>query len=203
MSTMRSLAELALKMHESVDLTDEHDLRKFMGFTPVGENLVGIRRRATKLMEEDVLEIGPKGIVAPRHDPFGLYVILGGTPHHTRHLFGYWHINDVDEVLITIGGKAPDDEATRILMMRYPRPGERDMFAWYCERCVTLLYCFVYETGRLGFQGFWRAEDEAVRTFNSDPKLRTCPTCGAEHPLGYRYMAHKNAPAEESARALF
>ena len=43
MSTMQSLAELALKMHESVDLNDEHDLRKFMGFTPVGENLVGIR----------------------------------------------------------------------------------------------------------------------------------------------------------------
>ena len=200
---MQSLAELALKMHTSVDLTDEHELRKFTGFAPVGENLVGIRRRATKLMEEDALEIGPNGIVTPRHDPFGLYVVYGGTPHHTRHLFGYWHINDVDEVYLTIGGQSPDDEATRVIFMRNPRPGERDMFAWYCERCVTLLHCYVFDTGNEGFQGIWRAEDEAVRTFNSDPKLRTCPTCGAEHPLGYRYMAHKNTPAEEAARLLF
>ena len=42
-----------------------------------------------------------------------------------------------------------------------------------------------------------------MRTFNSDLKLRTCPTCGAEHPLGYRYMAHKNTPDEEAARLLF
>jgi hypothetical protein len=200
---MQSLAELALKMHESVDLADERELRKFLGFAPVGENLVGVRRRATKLMEEDSFEIGPQGIIAPRRDSFGLYVILGGTPHHTRHLFGYWHINDVDEVYITVGGKAPEDEATRIIFMRNPRTGERDMFAWYCERCVTLLYCSVYATGDLGFPGFWRAEDEAVRTFNSDPQLRTCPTCGVEHPLGYRYMANKNTPEEETARALF
>jgi hypothetical protein len=200
---MRSLADLALRMHESVDLNSERDLRKYLGFTPVGENLVGIRRRATKLMEEDSLEIGPQGIVTPRRDPYGMYVILSGTPHHTRHLFGYWHINDVDEVMITIGGMTPEDEATRILLMRNPRPGERDMFAWYCERCVTLLHCFVYDTGNLGFQGFWRAEDEAVKTFNNTRQLRICPTCGAEHPLGFRYMANKNTAEEEAARLLF
>ncbi|HEY7062889.1 MAG TPA: hypothetical protein VII06_15540 [Chloroflexota bacterium] len=200
---MRSLAELALQMHETVDLTNEHEVRKYLGFVPVGENFVGVRRRATRLMEEDSLEIGPHGIVAPRHDPFGIYVVYGGTPHHTRHLFGYWHVNDVDEVYITVGGQTPDAEATRIIFMRQPRPGERDMFAWYCERCVTLLYSHVYDTGNEGFQGFWRAENEAVQTFNADRKLRTCPSCGAEHPLGYRYMANKNAPAEEAARALF
>lgn len=200
---MRSPAELALRMHETVDLHDERELRKFLGFTPLGENLIGIRRRATRLMEEDSLEIGPKGIIVPRRDPFGLYIIYGGTPHHTRHLFGYWHINDVDEVYITVGGKSPDDEATRIILMRMPRPGERDMFAWYCEQCVTLLYCFVYDTGNLGFEGFWRAENEAVRTFNSDRKLRICPNCGWEHPLGYRFMANKNTPEEEAARKLW
>ena len=200
---MLTPAELALRMHESIDLHDERELRKFIGFTPVGENFLGVRRRATKLMEEDAYEIGPNGIVAPRRDPFGIYIVYGGTPHHTRGLFGYWHINDVDEVYITIGGASPEDEATRLILMRQPRSGERDMFAWYCERCVTLLYCFVFDTGNEGFQGIWRAEDEAVRTFNSDPKLRTCPNCGAEHPLGYRYMANKNTPAEEAARGLF
>ena len=42
-----------------------------------------------------------------------------------------------------------------------------------------------------------------MRTFNADSKLRTCPSCDAKHPLGYRYMANKNAPPEEAARALF
>lgn len=200
---MQSLAELALRMHETVDLTDERELRKYIGFTPVGENFIGVRRRSTQALEDDVVEIGPNGIVAPRHDPFGIYVTYAGTPHHTRHLFGYWHINDVDEVYITVGGKTPEEEGTRIILMRQPRPGEQDMFAWYCERCVVLLYSFVYDTGNLGFQGFWRAEDEAVRTFNGDPKLRTCPSCGAVHGLGYRYMANKNTADEEAARLLF
>jgi hypothetical protein len=195
-----SLAELALRMHESVDLTDDKEVKKYIGFTRNGENLIGIRKRATRLMQEDALEIGPGGIIRPRRDPFGFYIIYSGTPHHTCSLFGYWHINDVDEVYITVGGKNPEDEATRILMMRYPNPGERDMFSWYCQQCVTLLYCHVHPTGDLGFETFWKAESEAVTIFNTDPKLRRCSNCGAEHPLGYRFMANKNSPAEELAR---
>ena len=134
-------------------------------------------------MEEDALEIGPGGIVTPTHDPFGLYIIYSGTPNDTCNLFGYWHINDVDEVYITIGGKAPDDEATRLILMRYPKPGERDMFAWYCRECVSLLYCFVHDTGSRGFETFWKAESEAVCVFNTDTNLRRCKNYGAEHPL--------------------
>ncbi len=197
----QSLVELAMQMHRSVDMTDEHDVKKFLGFTPVGENLVGIRRRPLKLMQEDSLEIGPRGIVRPPRAPLGLYVIFGGTPHHTQHLFGYWHINDVDELYITAGSGSPEEDATRILLMRYPRPGERDMFAWYCQQCVTLLYCFVYQTGRDGFEGFWRAEREAVKLFNGDPKLRICPNCSWQHPLGYGFMSHKDTPEEAAARA--
>ena len=45
---MPTPAELALRMHESIDLRDERELRKFIGFTPVGENFLGVRRRATE-----------------------------------------------------------------------------------------------------------------------------------------------------------
>ena len=79
---MQSLAELALKMHESIDLTDEREVKRFIGFTQVGENLIGVRRRATRLMEEDALEIGPGGVVTPRRDPLGLYIIYGGRAGH-------------------------------------------------------------------------------------------------------------------------
>ena len=195
-----SLAELALRMHEKIDLKDEKSVKKYLGFTPVGENLIGVRQRSTKHMEDDTLELGPGGIRQVKKDPLGLYVIFGGTPHHTRHIFGYWHINDVDELYLTIGGEQPDDPASRILIMRNPQPGERDMFAWYCEQCATLLHCFVHETGRLGFETFWRAESDAVHEFNADARLRRCGSCGWEHPLAYHYMASKNTPEEEAAR---
>jgi len=84
--------------------------------------------------------------------------------------------------------------------MRYPRPGERDMFAWYCEQCCAMMHCAVHQTGRLGFETFWRAETDAVTEFNSDPTLRRCRNCGWEHPLGYRFMATKNSADEEAAR---
>ena len=195
-----SLAELALRMHEKIDFTDPKSVKKYIGFTPMGENLVGIRQRSTQQMEDDTLELGPNGIQQVKKDRLGAYVIFGGTPHHTRGIFGYWHINDVDEIYITMGGEQPEDPATRLLIMRYPRPGERDMFAWYCEQCLALMHCAVQETGRLGFETFWRAESEAVREFNASPTLRLCRNCGWQHPLGYRFMANKNTPEEEAAR---
>jgi hypothetical protein len=51
-----------------------------------------IRKRATRLMEEDALEIGPGGIVQPRRDPFGFYIIYGARRITFWNLFGYWHM---------------------------------------------------------------------------------------------------------------
>jgi hypothetical protein len=200
----KSLAELAVRMHETVDLRDERELKKFMGFTPVGENLIGIRRiRAPGKDSHGLLEIGPNGIQEPPRDHCGIHVVYGGTPHHSPRQFGYWHINDVDEVYLRVPDDAPSDIVTHVLLMRLPRAGERDMFAWYCMRCVTLLYCHIFDSGRLGWGGFWRAEDQAVETFNGESKLRVCLECGWESPLGYRGLPGKNRPEEEAVRAIF
>ncbi|MBV9120239.1 MAG: hypothetical protein JOZ39_05985 [Chloroflexi bacterium] len=197
----QSLVDLALQMHERVDLKDPRDVKKYIGFTPLGENLVGIRQRSTAQMEDDTLEFGPNGMQQIHRDPLGLYVVFGGTPHHTRHIYGYWHINDVDEMYVTIGGDTPESPASRLLIMRNPRPGERDMFAWYCDHCLAMIHCVVHQTGTLGFETFWKAEDAAVRQFNADPKLRKCRNCGWVHPLSYHFMDHKNTPEEAAAKA--
>jgi len=43
-----------------------------------------------------------------------------------------------EKIDFTIDGEYPEDPATRLLIMRYPRPGERDTFAWYCQQCCAL-----------------------------------------------------------------
>jgi hypothetical protein len=205
------IAALAAKMHESVDLSDPKEVEKFngFGFGSVGDTYIALRQSPTaELLERSngTLEIGPKGMVVPPRDDFGLHVVYSGTPHHTRHLFGYWHINDVDEAYVKIPGSGPEELGTLCIFMRHPRPGERDMFAWYCEECVTLLFCHVFDSGNTrpgDFIAVIQAEDEAIRTFNSDRSLRICKECGTEHPLAYRFWEPNNSAEEEAARALW
>lgn len=203
---MISMAELAVQMHANIDLTNEEEIQEYLhGFGRSGENFIGVRRRPARSIESAHLEIGPNGIVQPARKEFGLYITYGGTPHHSRHVFGYWHINDVDEIVFTIPGKTPDDDATNILLMRAPKPGEQELFAWYCLACATLLHAVVFDSGNLngGFPALARAESHAVRTFNSEPALRVCQCCGTEHPLAYRFWPAANTPEEEAARALW
>ncbi|MBV9099801.1 MAG: hypothetical protein JOZ46_12065 [Candidatus Dormibacteraeota bacterium] len=206
----KSPVELARKASETIDFSDEKEVQKFVGFGfgTLGENYIGIRRWPEDQMMfygSNSLTITPKGLLTPREHQYGLHVIYSGTPHHTRHLFGYWHINDVDEAYIRVPPTEPGGEATLVIVMRYPRPGERDMFAYYCENCLTLVQCYVYDSGNLdqGFIGVLQFEDHVVKTFNSDPALRTCKECGTVHPLAYRFWEPHNTPDEEEARSLW
>jgi len=204
MTDVAQVADMAKRMHEYVDLTDMDAIEKFngTGFNLIGENYYSVRPVPPAWLAqvaEDVLEIGPKGIVSCPTETI-MQVTFGGTPHHVRHQFGYWHINDVDEVMLWQYGKTPEDQATVFLMMRAPRPGERDMFAWYCEKCLNLLYCSVYDSGNKvddGWDGVMAAERVAIDIFNNDQDLRICKECGAEHPLGYSSDWDLDAAPEE------
>ena len=90
-----------------------------------------------------------------------------------------------------------------VVVMGHPADNETDAFAWYCEECLTLLYDFVVETGRLGFSGFWKGEVQAVRAYNADPAHRTCPECGHQNPMGYCWNTAKDTPEEAEARKLW
>jgi len=100
------------------DFLNDKVLSKFSTFRVVGENVYGIRRRYVEGDSGVVdvkkgamgrhYEIGPSGIVENVKKPFQIYVTTGGTPHHVEHNFGYWHINDMDELYLRFPGETPD-----------------------------------------------------------------------------------------------
>ena len=194
------------------DFFSEKVIAHFSTFKPVGQNIYGIRRRyvgeATvrdpkKGKVGKAYEIGPHGLVEREAKPLELYVITGGTPHHVPGNFGYWHINDMDELSLRLPGESPEALGYTMVIMGTPTGKESDRFAWYCERCLTILFERVYETGRLGFEGFWKAEREAVTEYNRDARHRACRECGFTNPLGYCWAVNKDTPEEQEARALW
>jgi hypothetical protein len=194
------------------DFLEETIVAKFTAFRTVGQNIYGIRRRAisrTEIVDKrkgDVsvaLELGPHGIVPAPHKPLHLHVTTGGTPHRVAHSFGFWHINDMDELYLPLPNPPGDLFGHMLVIMQTPTGNEGDSFAQYCEQCLTLLHEHRYETGVHGLQGFWKAEEIAIKAYNADPKTRTCPECGHLNPLGYNYNSAKDTPEERAARAIW
>jgi hypothetical protein len=197
------------KIADDWDFLNEKILKHYSTFKGAGDNILGLRRRVisrdavTDSKKGNIglsLELGPKGIVPFRHRPLSIRVTTAGTPHHVPHNFGYWHINDKDELYLQLPAAVPGEPGHAIVIMGSPRENETDSFAWYCEKCLTLLYDHVVETGRCGFDGFWKGEATAVRTYNSDVNLRTCPECNHVNPAGYCWNSAKDSPEEAAAR---
>ena len=101
------------KIAEDWDFMNEKILPKFFGFRAVGDNVYGIRAithdtqktiGSEKHTPMDMAknrrnyEIGPKGVVVVPRTPLTIHVTRRGTPHRTEFLFGYWHVNDKDEI---------------------------------------------------------------------------------------------------------
>ena len=194
------------------DFFEDRVLKHFSTFKPTGQNVIGLRRRI--ISGEQVndprkgnisrhLELGPEGLAEFQHTPLHIHVTTAGTPHTVSHNFGYWHINDKDELYLPIPAETEGEPGYFVVVMGNPGERETDSFAWYCAECLTLLYDVVVETGRIGFNGFWRGEMEAVRAYNSDVAKRTCPECGHVNPLGYCWNSAKDTPEESEARKLW
>jgi len=130
------------------DYFDDTVVRSFFAFKDVGDNVVGIRMIERETVAEygqkampialpvnrKNYEIGPDGLVEVPRIPFSAHVTRAGTPHRTTHAFGYWHINDKDEIIVPL---PPEGErpARIIIIMGKPRDGEADRFAWYDPQC--------------------------------------------------------------------
>jgi hypothetical protein len=195
------------------DFLNDKVLSKFSTFRVVGENVYGIRRRYVEGDSGVVdvkkgamgrhYEIGPSGIVENVKKPFQIYVTTAGTPHHVEHNFGYWHINDMDELYLRFPGETPDVLGYSIVIQGKAKGNECDRFTWYCEQCLTLLFERVCETGRWGFNVFWKAERQSVSEYNRDVENRTCPECGHVNPRGYCWATNKDSVEEREARLLW
>lgn len=205
------------KIVDDQDFLHEKVLPKFMGFRPVGDGVYGIRQilpEAPQTVEQQQqrgsgpviavkhrrhYEIGPKGVVQVKRTPLVAHTTLAGTPHHTEFVYGYWHINDMDEISIDVPS-ADDRPGYVILIQGRPKGNEADRIAWYCEQCTELVHMSELVTGNLGFQDFWSWERSAVRAYNADPKLRTCWNCGHINRLGYLAFGTQDTPEERESR---
>ena len=201
------------KIYEDWDFMNDRIIQKLQGFAPIGDNIYGIRqishathekageaKGAMELVKDRKnLEIGPTGVIVVPRKPYVAHITCAGTPHHTQFLFGYWHINDKDEIIIPVPGVNGDPDHIIIVMGR-PTGEETDRAAWYCEECTSLLYMSEYVTGRDGFKSFWRWEQTAVKDYNSDIQHRTCWSCGHVNPLGYTAFHSLDTPEQREAR---
>lgn len=197
------------KVVDDWDFLNDRIVSKFAAFRGVGDNIFGIRKRG--ISEEGLAdrrkgvlsrfwELGPDGVIECHYHPSTIHVTLSGTPHHVEHNFGYWHVNDMDELYLPIPDGPSTGEGYFVICMGNPRPGETDGFAWYCEQCCTLLFQRDFDTGTEGLAHFWLAERAVVKEYNEDRKLRQCPECGHENPLGYCWNPSKDTPEEADAR---
>ena len=197
------------KIMDDWDFFEDKVIGHFSTFKAAGQNIYGIRKRdidARQVIDprkgaiSEHYELSPAGLSAWHHAALKLHITAAGTPHRVSHNFGYWHINDMDELYLPLPKQAPDEPAFFVVCMGNPKPGDGDIFAWYCTECLTLLFERRYETGTLGFDGFWRAERDAVRDYNADAANQLCPECGHVNFKGYRWNAGLDSEEERAAR---
>lgn len=192
------------------NMLQQGEIEKYFGFSDTGDNVIGIRNieRAgvAKLHEKSApvslpairknYEIGPNGVVEVPRIPLSAHITRAGTPHRTQHVFGYWHINDKDEIIIPLPPNG-DIPARILIIMGMPLKNvETDKFAWYCDKCLTLL--FMRESS--DFADFWSAELSAVREYNADPENRVCKSCGHVNHVAYSAMQELDTDEERGAR---
>jgi hypothetical protein len=174
------------------DFFDEKVVGKFSGFKAASGNVLGLRRRIIdrdSIYDEkkgpfaDMHELGPNGIETVIVKPMRFHVTRAGTSHRVPHSFGYWHINDMDEVYVAIPAPEGETRGHFVVVMQKPvgKEGEHR-----------------FNHGQLGLSEFWRAEMEAVAKHNAGDRL--CPECGHTNPLAYTWNTVKDTPELTAAR---
>jgi hypothetical protein len=122
-----------------------------------------------------------------------------GTPYHIARLFGFWVVNDVDAMLLTV---KRGDVIHHMLTVggRTDKPAEASVL-FVCPKCAAKFGEAKFSEVKKGYERFIEFALGKVRAFNADATLRTCPKCGAVHPPIYGFHEAADTPAEAAARA--
>src|SRR5580692_7871190 len=105
-----TVAEPIEKLLGDWDLLEDRVVKKLTAFKELNDQVIGVRRRLfennavfdrVKGRLPEGLELTPKGIVTTKYEMLTLNMTVGGTPHRVPNSFGYWHINDADEMYLT------------------------------------------------------------------------------------------------------
>jgi hypothetical protein len=199
------------KVVDDWDFLNERVIQRYLGkFVPNGDSVIGVRRVVPTLEDSERpldmvptrrnYEIGPNGVVQVAREPLTIHVTAAGTPHHTEHLFGYWHINDKDEIILPLPPVSDDRPAHLLIIMGRPTGKETDRIAFYCDRCTSLVFMRELITGNYAFQHFWRWEGETIEEYNSSEQNRTCPECGHVNLHGYTAFPTRDDDDQRRAR---
>jgi hypothetical protein len=190
----------------AIDLMDDDSEERYRSFYPCGDMLIGLRYRdldtgtqRSRLKFGRSLKIEGGKIVAEPPKPIHFNMPL--VPHHTAHGYGFWHINEEQEMVLT--RPLDDKRAVTILIEGFPKRGRKDRFAWFCLECVNPLYMWEVETRRAGLPGYYAAQEDTVEFFNGDEKLRTCGACGAVHPHAYSIFPWTDNDEQRKAREIW
>jgi len=196
------------KIMDDWDYLDDVVVKRFASWGEVGQNIIGIRRREITLKEIidpvkgqfNSITMTTEGFISKQHKALKIHITPGGVPHRVEHSLGFWHINDMDELYLPVPACDGESLGHFITIMQTPSGKESESFAQFCQKCLTMLHELVYEAGKYGLAGMRAANDEAIRQYNSDPKLRHCPECGHDNPLGYAWDVAKDTPEMAAAR---
>lgn len=185
-----------------VDLLSDDAPLRYRSFFPVGEMLIGLRFHDNDpsrmgMRTGNTLKIidGRIAVEPRRHMMFTPPLV----PHRSEHIYGFWHINDEQELAMNL--TLSETRRVTVLIEGFPKRGRRDRFAWFCTSCLNPLYMREVETGRVGLPGFYAVEEDAFEVFNNDRALRTCTRCGTVHPHAYSIFNWNDTEEQKAARA--
>ena len=185
----------------TMDLMSEESKLRYRSFYPCGDMLIGLRyaepnpdRRGFK-PGLSLKIIDNKIVAEPRRDVQFTPPLI---PHHAEHVYGFWHINDQQEMVLNM--KLGDERRLTVLIEGFPERGRLDRFAWFCLNCCNPLYMAQVETAKVGLPGYYAVQEDAFEVFNSDEKVRTCSECGTVHPVAYSIFPWNDNDSERAAR---
>lgn len=188
----------------TMDLMGDESKLRYRSFYPCGDMLIGLRyhepnpdRKGFK-MGRSLKIVDNKIVAEPRCDVQFTPPLV---PHHSEHVYGFWHINDQQEMAISL--KLDNERRLTVLVEGFPARGRLDRFAWFCLNCVNPLYMTQVETAKVGLAGYYAVQEDAFEVFNGDEKVRTCSSCGTIHPKAYSIFPWKDTPDEKLARDLW
>ena len=130
-----------------------------------------------------------------------LSLVPAGTPHRLTHLAGFWRTSDAD--LIVLRAELP--EALVRVLVRFVGTAASYRPAGLVLCCNAALSWRRGATTSAATARFRSGRSSSSRCARLTPALRrrTCPACGAVHPLAYGFDAGEDTGDERLARAAW
>ena len=169
------------------NLLGDEAARQFSAFETLGkDHLMGIRmlNGAGRPNVMYGLRTGKPEVMDIVQPGKAIGYVPAGASHHLTQDYGWWHVNDADEIYIPV---PLTNGVLAFVILESTFVDRWDKFQWYCLNCFTFLHERKVNTGRVGMEGYWEAEAAAVSGFNADLERRTCPNCKTLHPEAYSF----------------